>query len=116
MKQYKVTPRCWNVLNPFWRDLGETMSKSSMSSSYPRKYDQIRYPEKSFSPKKHLYDLETHRKYAAAMSYLKSKKRRGNGVFVENKGMIYDLLLQGHQPSHVFYCKVREFNFLYTFN
>ena len=71
----------------------------------------MKYPEKPSFPKKHLYDLETHKKYAAAMSYLKSKKRRKSGVFVENKSMICDLLSQGHEPSYVFYCKVNYFNF-----
>ena len=66
----------------------------------------IKYPEKSLYVKKHLYDKETHKKYAAAMSYLKAKKRKGVGVFVENRKMISDLMEQGQTPSYIFYVKV----------
>ena len=66
----------------------------------------IKYPEKSIYVKKHPYDRETHKKYAAAMANLKAKKRKGVGVFVENINMISDLVKQGLSPSYVFYVKV----------
>ena len=66
----------------------------------------IKYPEKSMYVKKHPYDRETHKKYAAAMANLKAKKRKGVGVFVENINMISDLVKQGLSPSYVFYVKV----------
>jgi hypothetical protein len=53
-----------------------------------------------------LYDRETHKKYAAAMQFLKAKQRKGVGVFVENTKMISDLMKQGHTPSYIFFVKV----------
>ena len=74
-------------------------------SSYNVRNAPINYPEKSLYVKKHLYDRETHKKYAAAMAFLKAKKRKGVGVFVENIKMISDLMKQGQRPSHIFYAK-----------
>ncbi|XP_063676630.1 rRNA methyltransferase 3, mitochondrial-like [Bolinopsis microptera] len=65
----------------------------------------INYPEKSLYVKKHLYDAKTHKEYADAMSFLKAKRRKGIGVFLENIKMISDVMKQGQTPSHIFYVK-----------
>ena len=72
----------------------------------PNRSFPIKYPDKSLYPKKHLYDQETHKKFNKAMSFLKSKRRKGTGVFVENIKMVIDLINQGQKPSHIFYVKV----------
>lgn len=91
---------CYQILRN-----GKTHTSSQRLLSYNVK-GSIKYPEKSLYVKKHPYDRETHKKYAAAMAHLKAKKRKGVGVFVENTNMITDLVKQGLSPSYIFYVKV----------
>lgn len=98
-QQSKYCQSCYQILS----------QRSIHTSQNLLKYNvrgPIKYPEKSIYVKKHPYDRETHKKYAAAMANLKAKKRKGVGVFVENINMISDLVKQGLSPSYVFYVKV----------
>lgn len=95
---------CYQILRN-----GKTHTSSQRLLSYYVK-GSIKYPEKSLYVKKHPYDRETHKKYAAAMAHLKAKKRKGVGVFVENTNMITDLVKQGLSPSYIFYVKDTVFD------
>jgi len=61
------------------------------------------WPDKIIEAREHKHSRDEHKAYLKAMQELKSKKKRGVGVFVENVRLIQDLLKLGHKPSHMFY-------------